>query len=186
MKLNDPLKIEDVDFRIQSINRGGYASILAYKNARVDMNRLDEIYSPLGWKREHNFLGDSMFCTISVWDDKTSQWVSKQDVGVESFSDKQKGEASDSFKRAGFNWGIGRELYDYPVISIKLNPGTGDKPQYGEWYMDGTKPKAGYGLKLKDWVWNSEFTGGKINYLAAWDDSMQGRFEWGKRNMDRG
>jgi hypothetical protein len=181
MKLDDPLDIKDIDFRIQSINRGGYAVILAYKDARVDMKRLDDVYGPLGWKREH--VKDNKNCIVSVWCDAKKQWVSKEDTGTESNTEQAKGLASDSFKRACFNWGIGRELYDYPVISIKLNAVSGDKPQYGEWYLDNGKPKQGYGLKLKEWRWYSEFKDGSISFLAAKDEKGAIRFKWGERQL---
>ena len=89
-----------------------------------------------------------------------------------SMTEKAKGLASDSFKRACFNWGIGRELYDYPLISIKLVKGT-------EWDMQGDRAKQLFGLKLKDWVWFSQFTDDKLNYLACKDEKGNKRFEFG-------
>lgn len=167
-KLSDPLEIHQIDFRVQSINKGGYATILAYKDARVDMQRLDEVVGPLNWKREH--VRDNHNCIVSVWDDGKSQWVSKEDTGTESNTEAQKGLASDSFKRACFNWGIGRELYDYPVMQVKLND--------TEWELFNGKPKATWKLKLRDWVWYSEFTDGLISFIAAKDESGM-RFKWG-------
>jgi hypothetical protein len=63
----------------------------------------------------------NLYCTISIWDESKKEWISKQDVGTESMTEKEKGQASDSFKRAGFNWNIGRELYTAPFIWIKLD-----------------------------------------------------------------
>lgn len=158
--LSKPLPIENVDFRVQSINRGGYATILAYKDARVDMIRLDEVVGPLNWKREH--IRDNQNCIVSIWNKDIGQWVSKEDTGSESFTEKEKGLASDSFKRACFNWGIGRELYDYPVISVKLNA--------NEFTVEGTKAKQTYELKIREWTWGSEFNdNGIITKLAAKD-----------------
>ena len=117
--LQKPLNISEIDFRVQSINKGGYATILAYKDARVDINRLNDVCTPFGWKREHT--RDNHNCIVSIWDDTHKHWVSKEDTGTESNTEKQKGLASDSFKRACFNWGIGIELYDYPIIQIKLD-----------------------------------------------------------------
>jgi hypothetical protein len=179
-KLSEPLAIDQIDFRIQSINKGGYATILAYKDARVDINRLNTVCGPLGWMREHK--RDNHNCVVSVWDDKNKQWVSKEDTGTESNAEAQKGLASDSFKRACFNWGIGLELYDYPLISIKLKTSAemaASKPEYGEWYLQGDKAKQGWGLKLKDWVWYSEFEGSALTFLAA-SDGNSTRFKWGK------
>jgi hypothetical protein len=110
---------------------GAWCSILLYKDARVDMKILDEVYTPLGWQREHTLIGDRLYCTISIWDADKEVWIKKQDVGTESYTEKEKGQASDAFKRAGFNVGIGRELYTAPKIFINLNPGeykeSGDK-----------------------------------------------------------
>jgi hypothetical protein len=173
--LTKPLPIEQIEFRIQSINNGGYATILAYKDARVDMNRLDEICGPMNWKREHT--RDNHNCIVSIWDESKSQWISKEDTGSESNTEAEKGLASDSFKRACFNWGIGRELYDYPVIQIKLKP-TEINEKNGKKY-------AHWSLNLKDWIWFSQFYNGKISYLAAKAPAGNGwekRFEWGEYN----
>lgn len=170
--LSNPLTIDQIDFRVQSINKGGYATILAYKDARVDMQRLDDVCGPLNWKREH--VNNNANCIVSVWNGDTKQWVSKEDTGTQSNTEAQKGLASDSFKRACFNWGIGRELYDYPLIQVKLNQ--------NEFTVDNNKAKATWNLKLKEWIWYSEFTDGKITFLAAKDNSEGLRFKWGKRN----
>ena len=175
MKLNDPLKISEVDFRVQSINKGGYATILVYKDARVDMQRLDDVVGDFGWKREHT--RDNKNCIISIWDESKKQWISKEDTGTESMTEKDKGLASDSFKRAGFNWGIGRELYDYPQISIKL---TSD-----EWELKDGRPKQKFGLKLRDWKWYSEFTDNKLTYLGVKDQNGNVRFTFGELNKSK-
>lgn len=112
------LKPDDIEVRIQSVNKGG-ARLLLYKNARVDMNILDETFGPMNWQRSHS--RDNQNCTVSVWDDDKGQWVAKEDTGTESFTEKEKGLASDSFKRACFNWGIGRELYTAPDIFVFRN-----------------------------------------------------------------
>ena len=184
--LSKPLNIEDIDFRIQSINKGGYATILAYKDARVDINRLNSVCGSLGWERRHT--RENHNCVVSIWDKTNGHWVSKEDTGTESNTEQQKGLASDSFKRACFNWGIGIELYDYPVIQVKLNGG-GDKPNGVEWYLNEKKkdnwgnprPAQGYDLKLKEWLWFSHFEGDKISYLGAKDQNGKLRFEWGNR-----
>ena len=165
--LSKPLSISDIDFRVQSINKGGYATILAYKDARVDMNRLDEVCGQLNWKREH--ILNNHNCIVSIWDEKKTQWVSKEDTGTESNTEKEKGLASDSFKRACFNWGIGRELYDYPIIQVKLN----------EDEFDASTGKATFKLRIKNWIWFSQFENNKIIYLACKDDKGAKRFEWG-------
>lgn len=111
------LTANDVECRIKKITNEG-AVLLLYKTARVDMRILDEVYGSMNWQRHHEVINGNLFCTISVWDSEKSQWVSKQDVGTESNAEAEKGQASDAFKRAGFAWGIGRELYDSPFIWI--------------------------------------------------------------------
>lgn len=112
------LRADEVDARVSTISAKGL-SLLLYKDARCDMNILDETVGSTNWEREHEIIGDRLYCTVSIFDEDKSAWVSKQDVGTESYTEKEKGQASDSFKRACFNWGIGRELYTAPFIWIK-------------------------------------------------------------------
>ena len=115
------LRANEIECRIGTINEKG-CTLLLYKDARVDMRLLDEVFGPMNWKRDHEVVNGNLFCTISIYDEKKKEWVSKQDVGTESNTEKEKGQASDAFKRAGFNWGIGRELYSAPFIWVKLEP----------------------------------------------------------------
>lgn len=147
--LTKPLTVNEINFRVQSINKGGYATLLAYKDARVDINRLNASFGQLGWQRKHEIIGGQLFCSVGIWNAGIGEWVWKQDVGVESRTEAQKGKASDSFKRACFNLGIGIELYSYPIIQIQLGS--------DEWSMPGGKPKQTWKFKLKEWVWYSEF-----------------------------
>ena len=109
------LKPDEVDCRVAQITEKGL-SLLLYKDARCDMNILDETVGPMNWQRSH--ARDNANCIVSIWDDDKKQWISKEDVGTESNTEAIKGLASDSFKRACFNWGIGRELYTAPFIWI--------------------------------------------------------------------
>ena len=109
------LNADEIDCRISTVNENGL-SLLLYKDARCDMNILDETVGPMNWKREHS--RNNANCTVSIWDNEKGMWVSKEDTGTESYTEKEKGLASDSFKRACFNWGIGRELYTAPFIWI--------------------------------------------------------------------
>lgn len=114
----------DVELRVSQIQQtsyGIYVTLLCYKDARCDMRILDSVYGPMNWQRSHEMIGGNLFCTISIWDKEKQQWISKQDVGVESNTEATKGQASDAEKRAAFNWGIGRELYNAPNIRFKLN-----------------------------------------------------------------
>ena len=98
-------------------------SILLYKDARCDMAILDETIGSTNWQRIHEFKDGKLYCTVSIWDKEKLMWIEKEDVGVESNTEAEKGQASDSFKRACVNWGIGRELYTAPFIYIQANNG---------------------------------------------------------------
>lgn len=118
---------EDIDVRVaqtNTYNNNGQqvvkCSLLLYKDARVDMKILDELFTPMGWKRTHKLIGDRLYCAVEVYDKTSGQWICKEDVGTESNTEAEKGQASDSFKRACVNWGIGRELYTAPRISVTL------------------------------------------------------------------
>lgn len=110
------LEANEIDCRIATINQKGL-TLLLYKDARVDQNILDETVKPMNWQRHHS--RDNANCIVSIWDNEKKQWIEKEDTGTESFTEKEKGLASDSFKRACFNWGIGRELYSAPFVWIK-------------------------------------------------------------------
>ena len=110
------LRANEIDCRVATVTEKG-CSLLLYKDARVDQNILDETYGQFRWQRSHQVIDGNLYCTVSIKSD-SGEWVSKQDVGVESYTEKEKGQASDSFKRACFNWGIGRELYTAPFIWV--------------------------------------------------------------------
>ncbi len=117
------LKKEEIDVRVGSYFTDFTTKevtgviLLLYKDARVDMDILDETVGAMNWQRKHT--RENANCIIEIWDEDKKQWVGKEDTGTESFTEKEKGLASDSFKRAGFNWGIGRELYTSPFIFIQ-------------------------------------------------------------------
>ena len=114
------LRADEIELRTgQILQDRGLQTLLLYKDARCDMAMLDEAVGPLNWKREHS--RDNANCTVSIWNPDIEQWVSKEDTGTESKTEAEKGLASDSFKRACFNWGIGRELYTAPFITVDKN-----------------------------------------------------------------
>ena len=117
------LKADEIECRIGMVKEGKGISLLLYKDARADMKILDETFGMFGWEREHEVIDGNLYCTVRVWDDNNKRWISKQDVGTESNTEKEKGQASDSFKRACFNFGIGRELYTAPFIWIPASKG---------------------------------------------------------------
>lgn len=110
-----PLKADEIDVRISQIDKN-WCTLLLYKDARVDQNILDESVGQMNWQKHYS--RENANCIVSIWDDEKKQWIEKEDTGTESFSEAEKGLASDSFKRACFNWGIGRELYTAPSIFI--------------------------------------------------------------------
>lgn len=112
------LRAEEIECRVSIIKENGL-SLLLYKDARVDQRILDETFGSFGWKRSHQSIDGNLYCTVEIYDEEKKEWVSKQDVGAAGYSEKEKGQASDSFKRACFNWGIGRELYTAPFIWIQ-------------------------------------------------------------------
>ena len=111
------LEANEIDVRVATVSEKG-CSLLLYKDARVDQNILDETVGPEYWQRTHQLIGGNLYCTVEIYIKELGAWVGKQDVGTESYTEKEKGQASDSFKRACFNWGIGRELYTAPFIWI--------------------------------------------------------------------
>ena len=125
--LFDLLTASEIECRVGTVkqpdpkkNTQGGISLLLYKDARCDMIRLDKTVGAMGWMRSHS--RDNANCTVSIWDDAKKMWVSKEDTGVASRTEAEKGLASDSFKRACVNWGIGRELYTAPFIWISGDP----------------------------------------------------------------
>lgn len=141
-------------------------SLLLYKDARVDMRMLDEVYGPSNWERYHEVVNGNLFCTVRVWDKEKGCWVAKQDVGTESNTEKEKGEASDSFKRACFNWGIGRELYTAPFIWVNI---TKDDLN--------NKGKVKTSFSVRDIGYNEK---NEINHLVIVDGKGNARFTFGK------
>lgn len=170
MKEIRTLKASEIECRAQQVKQNG-CIILVYKDARVDMKILDETFGNENWQRTHEVINGNLFCNVEVWDADKKCWVKKQDVGVESNTEAQKGEASDAFKRACFNVGIGRELYTAPFIWIALEQSEvynkGDK-----WYLN-----SGVKFSVKDIEYNEDR---EISKLVIIDSKGAIRFELGK------
>ena len=124
------LRADEIECRVAQAKETG-VSLLLYKDARCDQNILDETVGAMNWQRHH--VRENANCVVSIWDEKKQMWVSKEDTGTESNTEKEKGLASDSFKRACFNWGIGRELYTAPFIWIKAQDCTALKQNGQRW-----------------------------------------------------
>lgn len=167
-----PVRADEIDVRVQNINNWK-TTVLLYKDARVDQNILDETVGCYNWQKEYS--RDNQNCTVSIWDEQKGQWISKEDTGTESNTEKEKGLASDSFKRACFCWGIGRELYTTPLVQIptefiELKEGkNGQKITYDKFYVDNIEvsvddatgckriSKLTVGIEhngQRDWVWS--------------------------------
>lgn len=164
------LKASEIDVKPQTVKENGF-SLLLYKNARVDMELLDEVVGPLNWQRKHS--RDNANCIVSIYDEDKKIWVEKEDTGTESFTEKEKGLASDSFKRACFNWGIGRELYSTPSIWINESK-----------YI--TKNNNGkLGLNSKFYVKSIEYENRNIIHLEITDNKNNLVFKYEKELSEK-
>lgn len=126
------LRADEIECRTASVCEKGL-SILLYKDARVDQRILDETFGMFGWQRTHQCINGNLYCTVEVYDKESGRWAAKQDVGTVGNYEKEKSQASDSFKRACFNWGIGRELYSAPFIWVSSKDAE-IKPKDGKFY----------------------------------------------------
>ena len=159
------LRADEIECRIGSINSRGF-TLLLYKDARCDMNILDETVGEFNWQRDHKEIKGVVYCGVGIngrGQSTHDEWMWKWDAGSESYTEKEKGEASDSFKRACVNWGIGRELYTAPLIYIRAKT----EPQ-GKGYALSDK-RDGYGYKVAQ----IEYEGGRISKLIITKDGEQ-------------
>ena len=162
------LRADEIDARISTVNENGL-SLLLYKDARCDMNILDETVGSERWQRNHEVINGNLFCNVGIWFGNELGWVWKQDVGTESYTEKEKGQASDSFKRACFCWGIGRELYTAPFMWV-----TKDQADI--------KPK-GNGFTCFDRfaVTEIEYTDRRISYVKVYNTRKKCFITYGKK-----
>lgn len=163
------LRADEIEVRPQIIKENGF-SVLLYKNSRADMNVLDECFGPENWQRKHTVINNNLFCSVSIWDEGKKMWIVKQDVGVPSNAEPEKGEASDAFKRACTNIGIGRELYTAPKF-MWINA------KNGEIFANGKNFKLGYKVKLH--VSAIEYDHNKITGLQIRDQNDMVRYTFG-------
>lgn len=164
-----PLKADEIECRIGSVGAKGFTMLL-YKDARCDMNILDETVGEFNWQRDHKEIKGTIYCGVGIFHGSIEQigqgvnpWVWKWDAGAESYTEKVKGEASDSFKRACVNWGIGRELYTAPLIFIRAKT-----EPVGNGYRLIDK-RDGYGYKVAQ----IEYEGGRISHLVITKNGTQ-------------
>lgn len=172
------LTAEDVEARVQSADENGFM-LLIYKNARVDQNILDETVGAFGWQNKYEEYKGNLYCSIGI-KDNDGNFIWKSNCGTESNTEKEKGEASDAFKRAGFNWGIGRELYTSPKIKIKghtIQRGSKYIPEYYSFEVEDlqvsdTKPRKIIALKI---IGKSMLVGYKEEVIFDWHDNIQNK-----------
>ena len=163
------LRADEIEVRPQTIKENGF-SVLLYKNSRADMNILDECFGPENWQRKHTVINNNLFCSVSIWDEGKKMWIVKQDVGVPSNAEPEKGEASDAFKRACTNIGIGRELYTAPKF-MWINA------KKGEVTTNGKSFRLGFNVKLH--VSAIEYDNNKIVGLQIRDQNDMVRYTFG-------
>lgn len=168
------LEKEDIEVRIGQTGKTkegkAWVTLLLYKDARCDMRILDDVFGPYGWQRSHELIAGNLYCTVSILAEN-GEWIRKQDVGVESNTEKEKGQASDAFKRACVNVGIGRELYTAPRILVWLADGEYDAK------ADKIKPKQSVGFSVSDIAYNDRR---EITKLAIVDRKERERFRWAR------
>lgn len=161
---------DEIECRVAQVAKNlKWCSVLLYKDARVDMRMLDEVYGTMNWQRRHEVINGNLFCTVSVWDSEKKQWIEKQDVGTESMTEAEKGQASDSFKRACFNLGIGRELYTAPQIFVTLTKDDLNKQNK---------------VKTRFYVKSIGYHEGEISSLEVVDNKGKLRFSFGAPNKE--
>lgn len=168
------LQAHEIDVRIgQAISTEKWSgvSLLLYKNARVDMDILDEVVGAENWQRKHEVINGNLYCHVGIYSKDKNEWVWKSDCGTESNTEKEKGEASDAFKRACVNWGIGRELYTAPknmLIPCELN--------------ERKQPKD---KKLKFFVDDIDYDGPKICYIKIVNQNGDELYKYGHPNRPK-
>ena len=170
------LTANEIECRVQSVYDNGLI-LLLYKDARVDMNILDETLGVENWQRRHT--RDNANCIVSIWDENKCQWIEKEDTGTESKTEAEKGLASDSFKRACTCLGIGRELYTSPFIWIndeKCNIKT----------KKDARGNAIFTCKDKFHVEKIKIEDKRITALAIWNDTTNKRaYVWTEQSENK-
>ena len=162
------IRAEEVEVRPAEV-KGGKATLLLYQDARCAMNILDSAIGPMLWQKEYFEANGLLFCKIGIFDADSKQWIWKSDTGSRSNIEEEKGLASDAFKRAAVAWGIGRELYTAPRISIELT----DKDLYNNKLCQSFHVGE---MKVED---------GVITYLTILDKWGKVRFNYSDKNLDR-
>ena len=153
------LRADEIECRVAQVSSKG-CSLLLYKTARVDRAILDEEFGTMNWQNDFKVIDGKMYGGIAVCytNDGNREWVWKWDCGTESNTEAEKGQASDCFKRAGFKWGIGVELYTAPFIWLNVDV----KQEGSKWKL--ANPFAKYSVK------SIEYNNDAISNLEIVDD----------------
>lgn len=119
-RLARPFPSSAISWRVGSTNKEKTKGMaLAYIDARVVMERLDEVVGPGGWQNEYTHASkDGYICRIGI--KVEGEWIWKANGAGETQVEAEKGAASDAFKRAAVLWGIGQYLYglDSPWVEL--------------------------------------------------------------------
>ena len=168
-----PLKENEIECRVAQVYDGKGITLLLYKNARTDSSILDEFVGAENWQDRFYECKGNLYCSVGINVSpivESERWVWKDDCGTESFTEKEKGEASDAFKRACFKWGIGKELYTAPLIWIK-------EDSIKKWTTSGSgkkQPKDRFRVKYINTI------DGKIEQLVIFNETTkEDCFKWG-------
>ena len=161
------LRADEVELRPAEV-RNGKTTLLAYQDARCGMNILDEAVGPFGWQKEYYEAKGLLMCRIGIRNPATGEWLWKSDTGSESNIEADKGLASDAFKRAAVSWGIGRELYSAPRITVSLTEN------------DMFNGKLCQSFKVKE----MSVANGMITSLLIIDKWGNERFKWGENPQE--
>lgn len=126
MNLNKLKETMPFKWRVQT--QSDYnATIVAYVDSRQVQDKLDEVVGPENWQSDYKVVNENMYAGVAIRREDTGEWVWKWDCGTESNTEKEKGEASDAFKRAAVKWGVGRFLYEMPLQKVKIKKHTNGK-----------------------------------------------------------
>jgi len=149
------LRADEIEIRVREIVKGG-AKVLLYKDARCDMAILDETVGAERWQRDHKDVKGVLFGGVGIFFEAIG-WVWKWDAGKESNTEAQKGESSDSFKRACFNWGIGRSLYTAPKqLTLMFETVEDGKDKWGKPIYKLKNPWAMIGVHMKEITYSGD------------------------------
>ena len=173
-----PLKENEIECRVAQVYDGKGITLLLYKNARTDSTILDEEFRAGNWQCRFYEVKGNLFCSVGIRMERVNvdnntheaEWIWKDDCGTESYTEKEKGEASDAFKRACFKWGIGKELYTAPLIWIP-------EDKIKKWTTSGSgkkQPKDRFRVKYINTI------DGKIEQLVIFNETTKDDvFKWG-------